>query len=219
MKAVIFTGGTIERETVAEYFRKESPELVVAADSGLEFCYHAGIRPDYIVGDFDSIRPEILAYFRGKKEIPMDTYRPEKDMTDTDIALEKAVQLGADSVVFFGATGTRLDHTLSNIFNLIILKERGIRAWILDAHNRIYLPPDHELILRREDMYGKYLSLFPVRKEVRGLTMEGFCYPLEGRTLQQGDGGLCVSNQLSPQAEEGRIRWESGDLLVMETRD
>ena len=68
-------------------------------------------------------------------------------------------------------------------------------------------------------MYGKYLSLFPVRKEVRGLTIEGFCYPLEGRTLQQGDGGLCVSNQLSPQADEGRIRWESGDLLVMETRD
>ena len=140
-------------------------------------------------------------------------------MTDTDIALEKAVQLGADSIVFFGATGTRLDHTLSNIFNLVLLKERGIRAWILDAHNRICLPPGHELILRREDMYGKYLSLFPVRGEVRGLTIEGFCYPLEDRTLIQGDGGLCVSNQLSPEADEGRIRWESGDLLVMETRD
>ena len=219
MNAVIFTGGTIDREAVREYFRKEPPDLVVAADRGLEFCFHSGIHPDYIVGDFDSIRPEIIAYYRGQKEIPIDTYRPEKDMTDTDIALEKAVQLGADSIVFFGATGTRLDHTLSNIFNLVLLKERGIRDWILDAHNRICLPPGHELILRREDMYGKYLSLFPVRGEVRGLTIEGFCYPLEDRTLIQGDGGLCVSNQLSPEADEGRIRWESGDLLVMETRD
>lgn len=219
MNAVIFTGGTIDREAVREYFRKEPPDLVVAADRGLEFCFHSDIHPDYIVGDFDSIRPEIIAYYRGQKEIPIDTYRPEKDMTDTDIALEKAVQMGADSIVFFGATGTRLDHTLSNIFNLVLLKERGIRAWILDAHNRICLPPGHELILRREDMYGKYLSLFPVRGEVRGLTIEGFCYPLEDRTLIQGDGGLCVSNQLSPEADEGRIRWESGDLLVMETRD
>ena len=219
MNAVIFTGGTIDREAVREYFRKEPPDLVVAADRGLEFCFHSGIHPDYIVGDFDSIRPEIIAYYRGQKEIPIDTYRPEKDMTDTDIALEKAVQMGADSIVFFGATGTRLDHTLSNIFNLVLLKERGIRAWILDAHNRICLPPGHELILRREDMYGKYLSLFPVRGEVKGLTIEGFCYPLEDRTLIQGDGGLCVSNQLSPEADEGRIRWESGDLLVMETRD
>lgn len=219
MNAVIFTGGTIDREAVREYFRKEPPDLVVAADRGLEFCFHSGIHPDYIVGDFDSIRPEIIAYYRGQKEIPIDTYRPEKDMTDTDIALEKAVQMGADSIVFFGATGTRLDHTLSNIFNLVLLKERGIRAWILDAHNRICLPPGHELILRREDMYGKYLSLFPVRGEVRGLTIEGFCYPLEDRTLIQGDGGLCVSNQLPPEADEGRIRWESGDLLVMETRD
>lgn len=219
MNAVIFTGGTIDAAVVRHYWEKGRPDVVIAADRGLEFCHANNIRPDYIVGDFDSIRPEVIAWYRGQKNIPVDTYRPEKDMTDTDIALEKAISLGADRVTFFGATGTRLDHTLSNIFNLCLLKDQGIRGQILDAHNRIYLPLGKKLVLRRSELFGTSVSLFPVRGEVSGLTLQGFKYPMKNGVLRQGDGGLCVSNCLGEQSGEGRIQWESGDLLVMETRD
>ena len=219
MDAVVFTGGEIAACAVQWYFRSKTPDLVIAADRGLEFCFEQKIRPDFIVGDFDSIRPEVIAFYRKQQDIPIDTYRPEKDMTDTDIALEMAVSLGVEKVTFFGATGTRLDHTMSNIFNLCLLKDRGILGQILDAHNRIRLPLGRQLTIRREQLYGENISLFPVRGAVTGLTLEGFQYSLRDRLLAQGDGGLCVSNRLASGCEEGTIRWESGDLLVMETRD
>ena len=140
MKAVILSGGRLERETVLEQIGVIKPDCIIAADKGLEFCYNEGIRPDHIVGDFDSLNPEIIEWYRCEGKIPIDTYRPEKDMTDTDIAMEKAVHLGADAIYLFGVTGTRLDHTLSNIFNLYKLHAQGIRGEIIDAQFAVWEP-------------------------------------------------------------------------------
>lgn len=228
LKAVILSGGRLERETVLEQIGAIKPDCIIAADKGLEFCYNEGIRPDHIVGDFDSLNPEIIEWYRCEGKIPIDTYRPEKDMTDTDIAMEKAVHLGADAIYLFGVTGTRLDHTLSNIFNLYKLHAQGIRGEIIDAHNRIYIPtekncpdgtarPARQAVIKKSQQYGRFVSLFPLRGTVTGLTLTGFKYPVQDADMVQGDGGLFASNEIT--AEEGVIRWKNGTLLVMETRD
>ncbi len=217
MKTVIISGGTIQDGFALGFLKETGAEYILAADRGLEFCYRNQIRPDYILGDFDSIDPGIIAYYRNQTRIPIDTFNPVKDSTDTDIATRKAVELGADEIFFLGATGTRLDHTLSNIYNLSLLHQQGIGGTIVDAHNLITMPLGRSLVLSREKQFGKYVSCFPFRQEVKGLTLEGFQYPLRDYTLKLGDGGLSVSNEIVE--EQARIQWKEGILVVIQSRD
>ena len=217
MKTVIISGGTIQDGFALDFLKKTGAECILAADRGLEFCYRNQIRPDYILGDFDSIDPGIIAYYRNQTQIPIDTFNPVKDSTDTDIATKKSIELGASEILFLGATGTRLDHTLSNIYNLSLLRQQGLQGTIVDAHNLITMPLGRSFVLRKDKQFGKYVSCFPFRKEVKGLTLEGFQYPLQDYTLELGDGGLSVSNEIVE--EEARIEWREGILVVMQTRD
>jgi thiamine pyrophosphokinase len=223
MRTAIFSGGTIDPDTVLPLVREGHPDYVIAADRGILFCHRYGIRPDRIVGDFDSLSEadgdgaaELLARYRSEG-VPIDRFNPVKDTTDTAIALDRAMDAGADEVWFFGATGTRVDHSLSNIFDLYRLHKRGITGVIMDAHNRITMPVGTEMEITRAGQYGNRLSLFPVRGEVTGVTLEGTKYPLHEADLIQGDGGLTVSNEIT--ADVCSIHWKSGTLLVMETKD
>lgn len=216
-RGLILSGGTLEEDFALRYLREYAPDLILAADRGLEFCSRHGIRPDLILGDFDSIDPEVLEACRQEGKIPIRRFQPEKDATDTAIALEAALELGAEEVCFLGATGTRLDHTLSNIYNLYLLWKRGLRGSIVDACNRITMPPEREIFLRKKEQFGNYVSCFPFGREVRGLTLEGFRYPLREYTLELGDGGLSVSNEIL--AEEARITYREGILVLVESRD
>ncbi len=228
MKTFILSGGTIEYPVLEQFLRKEKPDCIITADKGLKFADAHGIMPDYIVGDFDSLIPAevtssqthnaaLLQKYRDMGTVPIDTFQPEKDMTDTDIALEKAIAVGATEVWFFGATGTRLDHTLSNIYDLYKLYQRGITGVIVDAHNKITMPVSHEIRIAREKQYGGFVSLFPFRGDVKNLTLRGMKYPLTGHQLTLGDGGLTVSNEIVE--DEGVVTWEDGILILMETRD
>ncbi len=223
MRTAVFSGGTIDPEVVLPIIREEHPDYVIAADRGILFCDRYGIRPDRIVGDFDSLTEAdgddasaLLAHYR-EEGVPINRFNPVKDTTDTAIAINSAMQSGADEIWFFGATGTRADHTLSNIFDLYRLREKGITGVIMDAHNRVMMPVGSEMKILKKEQYGNRLSLFPVRGEVTGVTLEGTKYPLKDATLLQGDGGLTVSNEIT--ADVCTIRWKSGALLVMETKD
>lgn len=217
MKLCIISGGALQAPFVKRYLKKWRPDCILAADHGLAFCHEQGIRPDYIVGDFDSTAPEIVQAYRKDGTIPIETYRPEKDMTDTDIAIRKAIELGAGQVILFGATGTRLDHTLSNIYNLLSFCEKGISASIADPYNRITMLAGGEFRLPRAEQFGDRISLFPFREEVTGVTMTGVKYPVRDARLVFDNGGMFVSNEITEQ--EAVISWKSGTLLLMETRD
>ena len=203
---LILSGGTIDEATALPEIEKIHADSIIAADRGLLFCSRSGIMPDRIVGDFDSLEeacdtgPELLREYR-KRGIPIDRFNPVKDTTDTEIALEKALEEGATRICLFGATGTRADHTLSNLLNLVRLRDRGVTG----------------VTIRRDSQYGNRISLFPVRGEVTGLSISGVKYPKENAVLVQGDGGLFVSNEILEDVCE--IRWQSGALLVMETKD
>ena len=229
-KVVVFSGGSIDKRAALNYLDKEKPEICIAADRGVRFCYQNQITPDYIVGDFDSLSaggtarsskeraeaaPELAAFRRAG--VPIDEYRPEKDMTDTDIALEKAVSVGADAVCFFGATGSRLDHVFSSVFDLYKLYARGIEGSIIDVTNRISMPVGRKIVIPKSEQYGKYVSVYPFRGEAHGVSLTGFRYPLKDADIIQGDGGLTTSNEIV--ADEGIIECREGILIVMETRD
>lgn len=216
MQALIVTGGSIE-DTFALKFLKENPcDLIIAADSGMEFFYRNGLVPDEIVGDFDSVKSGVLEFFKeNNPNIKIRKFQPEKDETDTELAIRTAIDADCKKIWLLGATGTRIDHVLGNIHLLGMAMERDCECIMLDSCNRIRML-NQGMTIRREEQYGDYISLFPFTPTVKGLTLRGFKYPLEKYELQCYH-SLGVSNEISE--EKAEISFEEGILLMVESKD
>lgn len=216
MQALIVTGGSIE-DTFALKFLKENPcDLTIAADSGMEFFYRNGLVPDEIVGDFDSVKSGVLEFFKeNNPNIKIRKFQPEKDETDTELAIRTAIDADCKKIWLLGATGTRIDHVLGNIHLLGMAMERDCECIMLDSCNRIRML-NQGMAIRREEQYGDYISLFPFTPTVKGLTLRGFKYPLEKYELQCYH-SLGVSNEISE--EKAEISFEEGILLMVESKD
>ncbi|MFQ9153485.1 MAG: thiamine diphosphokinase [Blautia sp.] len=139
------------------FLREEKPELLIGADRGICFLKEKGIHPTHIVGDFDSASGEALEYFKQFPEIPIRTFNPVKDFTDTAIAMELAMEEGADRIYILGGTGTRLDHVVANIKLLSHALERKKECVLMDAHNRIRLIDQPLTIEKRNSTASTFL--------------------------------------------------------------
>ena len=213
--AVIISGGSLDPDFALAFLREEKPELLIGADRGICFLKEKGIHPTHIVGDFDSASGDALEYFKQFPEIPIRTFNPVKDFTDTAIAMELAMEEGADRIYILGGTGTRLDHVVANIKLLSHALERKKECILMDAHNRIRLI-DQPMTIEKKKQYGKYVSLFAFGGQVKGLTLRGFFYPLTEYDMTP-ENPIGVSNEIT--AENGEISFSSGMLLVMESKD
>lgn len=216
MQALIITGGSIDDAFTLNFIKENPCDLMIAADSGMEFFYRNGLVPNVIVGDFDSVKKGVLEYFRkNNPDIKVMKFQPEKDETDTELALRTAMEAGCEKIWLLGATGTRLDHVLGNIHLLGMAMEQGCECIMLDAHNRIRMLKQG-IRLKKAEQYGDYISLFPFTPTVKGLTLTGFKYPLQKYELQCYH-SLGVSNEITQ--EEAEISFEDGILLMMESRE
>ncbi len=213
-RSIVFTGGSIDPEFVRQQ-EISAGDRIICADHGLEAVHQLGLMPDILLGDFDSVNPEVLAFYERRKEVHIMRYRPEKDDTDTELALHIAMEQKPDEILVFGAFGTRLDHTLANIGLLSQALERGIRTYLCDSHNKICMIKERYCILR-ERAFGDYITLLPFGGNAGGVTLRGFRYPLTDAVLYAGS-SLGVSNELT--GEQGVIEVKTGRLLVMESRD
>lgn len=213
-KILIATGGLIDLEFLSSLALKEQYSLIIAADKGLLALDRLGILPDLILGDFDSAGTDILDKYR-KKSIPVNIYPPQKDMTDTQIALEWALLQNPSVIDIVGATGTRMDHTMANIGLLLMALQKQADARLLDPNNKIYLK-NKSFIIKKDRQHGEFISLLPFSYQVKGLKLHGFKYPLDGITLTLGS-SLGISNELLE--DEGNVEFEEGILLVFESKD
>ncbi len=234
-KALIVAGGRIDIGQLAEEVRRlrgaeggkatceENPSLVIAADSGLEalrraqaLCGELAV-PDMAVGDFDSVSAPTLAYFTEKERVRFERHRPEKDQSDTELALTLAARSGVTDVLLMGATGTRLDHVLANIHLLKEAMDMGLACTLLDSHNRIRLLAGRT-VFRRETSPYAYVSFVPLTVEVTHVFLRGFRYPLtDYQAVLGSECGRMVSNEI--QDEEAVADFASGLLLAIESRD
>ena len=212
---LLITGGRLDITFAGDYCRKHSFDKLIAVDSGLKAVKELGLVPDMVVGDFDSVDPVILEEFKRIPYIIWDVHDPEKNETDTELALRKAAASGCTRVVILGATGGRFDHMLANVFLLYTCLQRGMDACIVDRQNKIYLIEEEHHFTKKEQ-WGKYISFLPLLGEIRGITLEGFKYPLEDYTLKMGS-SRCISNELVE--ETGRIHIREGVAICVESRD
>lgn len=214
--AVIISGGKIEEDFALRFLEKECFDYLIAADRGLKFLQDHDLLPTHIVGDFDSSGMELLERYRDNPRVEIRTFQPEKDWTDTEIALEQAASLGCTQVEILGATGgSRVDHLIGNLQLLSLALERGVDCYLLDSKNKIYLR-NREFTVDKKSQWGSYVSLFALGGDVEGLTLRGMKYPLNEYTLGSV-GTRAVSNEI--QEETGHITFRSGRLLVVESRD
>lgn len=182
--------------------------LVLAADSGYEHMRRMGVRPHLLVGDLDSISPDALREARDDPATRIETFPPEKDQTDTEIALRLAVTRGAGIVLVVGAFGLRLDHALANVLLLAspALRETDVR--LLDPRQEVRLVRGR---VRLRTTPGELVSLLPVGGDATGVTTTGLAYALDGATLGTGP-ALGVSNVAT--GDEICVRVGDGSLLL-----
>lgn len=157
MKILIIAAGKINKEFLQNLLKENKYDELIAADKGLEILNEIGIKPDYIIGDFDSVNKEILEQY---KNIPITYLKPEKDFTDTHMALKLAIEKGAKNITIVGAIGTRFDHSMANIHILKEALEENVETKIIDENNKIQLINKNTKI-NKNDKY-KYISLIPL---------------------------------------------------------
>lgn len=211
MKTIIISNGSFSKAILENIL--EDGDQIICADGGAVHLYKTEIVPHMIVGDLDSIDEETLRHFK-LLGVSFFRFPPEKDLTDTELAVEFAVDEGATEIVLLGVTGTRLDHTLANIMLLPRLLELGIKATIVDAHNEISVVSSSSMEIEKHE--NEFVSLIPLFSDCRQVNMKGFKYPTEAREFPLGS-TLGISNEVIE--DTAKIEVGSGMALVIVSRD
>ncbi len=183
--------------------------MCIAADSGLDHARALGIVPDLAVGDFDSASAEGLAWAR-ENEVDLETHPPEKDSTDLELALDRAVGLRADRVVVAAIGGGRFDHLLANIALLAQPRYADVEIEALVGTSRVSIVHDHRTLTGR---LGETISLVPTHGPAEGVRTTGLRYPLRGEPLPPGT-SRGVSNEFA--ATTASVTLTAGTLVVVQ---
>ena len=215
-RAIIVGGGTCNRHLLASIYKTTPFQLIIAVDGGLHCFEDEYFSPTMIVGDFDSVHSDLLAHYQDTSNRPeIIKLNPVKDMSDTQAAVDIAIERGVTEVVLLGVTGTRIDHMYANLQLLVRMERNSVKGVIVDTHNRIRVITK-SFRIKRSEQYGKYVSFLPFNGPVTGVSLQGVKYPLTDYTMPVGD-SIGVSNEIS--GEEAVINIASGILLMIESRD
>lgn len=208
MIAVVVSHGEVDPGDVAHV---READLVIAADGGTVHLEKWGITPKLVVGDLDSLPEgarERVAAAGGRVEV----HPREKDRSDTEIALDRAVGAGATEIVIVGALGgPRIDHAMANT---LLLGRAGLGVPV-----RIVRGPLTMRLLRGGQRLelggatGEVVTLLALGADAAGVTTGGLRYPLAGETLAVGS-SRGVSNEVA--APPAWVSCGSGTLLVIE---
>src|SRR5438046_3541799 len=182
MHAVIFAGGAVQPgEAVTAAIA--SADLVIAADSGAAAALHYGCTPTIIVGDFDSLDAPRLQELktRGSRIVQAAV---EKNETDTELAVQVAIEEGASAITLLGGLGgQRFDHSMANILLLAGFEVVPLRivdgpaiCWPLRGQGQVVI----------NGQAGGLLSLLPLTGDATGVLHTGLSYALSRESRHSG---------------------------------
>lgn len=197
--------------TIITYIDKDADKLlkrvdrdsfIICADIGYMFAKEAGITPDLIIADFDSLDVAV------PPEIEVSTYPSEKDDTDTGLCVSYAIDHGYDDITIIGGLGGRLDHTIANLQTMKGAKEKGVNIRMLSMGNEVFIQKNETGTYKKRD---GYISVFAA-DTARGVYEKGTKYELTDATLTSSF-PLGVSNEIV--ADEAEITVEDGLIFVI----
>lgn len=190
--------------TVFEEYPPES-FYIICADGGADTAKTYGIKPNLLIGDFDSLQGDLP---EGVEAIRL---KPEKDDTDMMAAVREGLRRGFQDFVLLGALGgERFDHSIANLCVLQYLAEQGCHAVLADRNISVLLLKSGRMVLR--GLVGATFSAFPFGCAVCTVSYEGMKYPLDEYPLRSNF-PLGVSNQIME--DPARVVVHSGDALIV----
>lgn len=191
--AIIVIGGDPPPASIVAVLPPE--RFVIAADSGYDHAVALGLTVDLLVGDLDSISAAGLAAAR-RDGVAIEEHSPDKDATDTELALAGATKRGFDQVIGIFGGGDRLDHALAALFAFAApsLAGRQITLWWGDT--RIVVLHDGDAV-EPGGLAGEPFSLLPLHGSASGVDIVGARYPLANARLAAGS-SLGISNLFGP---------------------
>jgi thiamine pyrophosphokinase len=210
-RGIIFTGGEGPPPQILKRLIGETREetLLVAADSGLLLAEAAGLRPDWIIGDMDSLGGGAINGEDRLRSYPAERvirHAADKDYTDTELALALLWEKGCDEAWIAGGGGGRLDHPLGvrDLFE----RERFPRRWITAAEDIhcIYAGDGGSLTLALEP--GVLVSVFPLGGGPWKAESTGLKWPLDSVHWERGLYGLsnvALTPEIAINARQGRF--------------
>ena len=208
-RCIIVGAGDIN---IGEIDQKED-DYIIAVDGGMLYCKVLGIKPDYYLGDFDSLEEaelqEICELERLHPEC-VKRLQPEKDDTDTISALRHGLALGYREFCIYAGMGGRLEHTIANLQSLIFLKNHGAKGYLMDAECMCLMLQDETISFQRE--LSGFLSLFVMGEMAEGVSISGMKYPLQKQKLTN-DFPIGIDNEFI--GETAEIAVEHGTLLAI----
>lgn len=212
-RALVFAAGRLgDAERVRRLVRPLDSDLIICADGGAAHALAMGLRPQLVLGDFDSLSPALRAELAGQG-IPLRSVPAAKDETDTHLAILTALEQGAGELVLLGAVGSRLDHTLANLI-LLPAFAAAVPCTVVDERNIIRaLPPGGSTTLHGRP--GEVVSLVPLSPEVTGIRVRGLRWDPAGRLAWGESRG--ISNEFS--GHQAEVATAAGWLLVIQAWD
>lgn len=209
MALLIFANGVLDE---VAWIRPYLPQAtaVWAADGGSKHLYRLNHLPDRVIGDMDSLQPEIRVWLT-ENQVPFNQHPPAKDETDLELALLLAAAQPDADIWLFGLLGGRLDQTLANIFLLT-------HPALADKKVQLITPTERAWLVRQQTeivgQVGDLVSLIPLAGDAQGVTATGLQWRLQNETLHVGQ-ARGVSNRLT--AEKATVQVENGLLLCVQT--
>jgi len=212
MRAIIVANGHVDQDERYGHLLR-ADDLVIAADGGTVLALQLGLEPQVVVGDMDSLPPNLRAELEAQG-CQFIAHSPRKDETDTELAILYALQRGADEIVLLAAVGDRLDHTLANVFLLGLPELATVKASIVSGDGETWLLRGGGE-LQIEGSPGDTVTLLAVGQDAVGVSSEGLEWPLDGDTLRFGPARGVSNVMTSPVA---RVTLRQGLLLVFRLR-
>ncbi len=220
VRAVIVANGDVDAAALRRACADDGVgdgTVVICADGGAMRALAAGVVPDLVIGDGDSLT-EADADLLRRDGVSVRIVPADKDQSDTELCIREAVDRDAREVVVLGALGgRRVEHALANIALLALPELRGQSAVIEHGASvvRVIGDPDGPAALELDGSAGDFVSLLPLGDGVEGVTTRGMRYPLRGEPLPLGP-ARGLSNQLT--GSRGGVRVRRGRLMVVHTR-
>ena len=209
LRAVLFVNGELpEPERLRAML--QPGDLLVAVDGGLRHLTSLNLVPSLIIGDLDSADPEEVARLESRG-VEVRRFPTHKDATDLELALEAALEMGANPIWIVAALGDRIDQTLGNIFLLTQPQLSSLDVRLVDGVREMFIIRDRTTI---EGLPGQTVSLLPLMGPVSGVTTFRLAYPLNHETLYP-DRTRGISNEML--AETAGVSFEDGVLLCIHT--
>ena len=211
MRAIIFANGEFpDPQSTKDLLRSIGGDavIIIAADGGTHHALAASVTPDVVIGDLDSLSPEVQTRVEAAGA-QIVRFSPRKDETDLELALLYAVHSGATEIVILAALGGRLDQTLANVLLLTLPELRGLDVRIVEGAQEAFLIQGETTITGQP---GDTVSLIPLGGDAEGVTTDGLEWPLDKDVLRFGP-ARGVSNVLK--SNQAHVSVRRGSLLCV----